>query len=752
MSALPTYGRERRSRLDSPTQRWSPAAFLARYFTKRRSRAHGRCPPTPDLGSAPLPSDGQILAFAHLCRLLDRPFPLAEIRAAAPAADGGLGVGGVLLAADRLGFKARALKPRRHNLAGAPPPFLVAGRAPGEAWVATGRVQDHLLLVEPSSGRTTACSLEAVADLAEKIVLVRPLGEPARPGLRETMFARLRPVLWELGIASVVINLLALATPLFLMTVYNKVINHGALQTLDVLVLGMVTLFLFEWALRALRGYVASHTGGRLDAALGSEVVHHLVHMPLRTFERMSTGQILERTRQLDSIRQFFASQMPLLLVDLAFVGVFLAVICYLDLRLGAITLAAMPLFWLLSMLARRRHHGLIEAGFKAAAAKASSLGETISQALTVKALGLEPEMERRFKQRLADAATNTFRAGHLGGMIASSGQVLQQVVALLLVYVGARAIIAGELSIGALIATTILAARALAPMRQVVGAWHQLQTVRAAFARLDELLDEPTERAAVPGPALQVRGHLVFQDVVYRYSEDAEPALEGIDLEIAPGQVLGVAGPPGSGKSTLTKLLCGLDHPERGRILLDDLDLRLWSPAVLRQQIGVVPQEVQLFSGTVAENIALGAVDRQFERIVAAAKFVGAHDFIQRLPGGYDTWLGERGSGLSAGQRQLISIARALIRNPRLLVLDEATSALDGLTEQALLANLKRASRGRTVILVTHRLGALAIADRVLFLVDGRIQREGTPGEIANFVLGRQSPEYPTRPRPRPA
>jgi ABC-type multidrug transport system fused ATPase/permease subunit len=160
----------------------------------------------------------------------------------------------------------------------------------------------------------------------------------------------------------------------------------------------------------------------------------------------------------------------------------------------------------------------------------------------------------------------------------------------------------------------------------------------------------------------------------------------------------------------------------------------------------------VQLFSGTIAENIALGAVDRQFERIVAAAKFVGAHDFIQRLPGGYDTRLGERGSGLSAGQRQLISIARALIRNPRLLVLDEATSALDGLTEQALLANLKRASRGRTVIMVTHRLGALAIADRVLFLVDGRIQREGTPGEIANFVLGRQSPQYPTRPRPRPA
>ncbi len=660
-------------------------------------------------------------------------------------------LGNLLLAAERLGFKAADVKPDAHSLTQMPPPFLVLGQRPGEGWLAEARIGDHLVLRDPGSGRS-ALHVETVADLAERVVLLKRLAEPAgRRQWRDTIMHRLRPVLWELGLASVVINLLALATPLFLMTVYNKVIGHGALQTLDVLALGMATLFVFEWLLRSLRSYIASHTGARLDAALGSEVIHHLVHLPLATFEAVPTGQILERTRQLDQLRQFFTSQMPLLLVDLAFVGVFVAVLFYLDARMGVITLTAMPLFWLLSMLGRGPHRRLVEAGFTAAAAKASSLGETVSQALTVKALGLEPEMERRFKERLAEAAWTGFRVSNLGGLIASSGQALQHVVALVIVYVGARAIIAGDMSIGALIAATILTARTLAPLRQVVGAWQQLQTVRTAFARLDELMNEPSELALAPAPALALKGHVRFEQVSYRYADDAPPALDRVDLEIVPGQVLGVVGPPGSGKSTFAKLLLGLAPPVHGRVLIDDLDVRLWSPAVLRQQVGVVPQEVQLFAGSIAENIGLGALDRSFERVVAAAKFVGAHDFIQRLPAGYDTRLSERGGGLSAGQRQLISIARALIRNPRLLVLDEATSGLDTATEEVLLLNLKRASRGRTIVMVTHRLAALAIADRVVLLGDGRIEREGTPGQVVAFARSRQPPTGPLRPHLAP-
>jgi HlyB family type I secretion system ABC transporter len=692
--------------------------------------------------------DSLALAFEQLCQQLKRPFSRAEIRAAAPPSEAGLTLGGILLAGRRLGFKCRQVKPRPRALAQMPTPFLIVGRRPGEGWLARARVGDHLVLVEPGQRRESVVGLETVADMAERILLLKPLPATARQRQwRDPIMARLRPVLWELGIASVVINLMALATPLFLMTVYNKVINHNALHTLDVLALGMITLFVFEWGLRSLRGYIASHTGGRLDAALGSEVVHHLMHLPLRSFEKMPTGQILERTRQLDNVRQFFTSQMPLLLVDLAFVGLFVAVLLYLDVRLGAIVLAAMPFFWLLSLLAKRRQRSLVEAGFQAAAAKASSLGEAVSHALTVKALGLEPEMERRFKEKLAQSAWTGFRTSNLGGLINSSGQVLQHLTALLIVYVGARAIIAGDMSIGALIAATILAARVLAPMRQVVGAWQQLQTVRSAFARLDEMMDEPVELSDTPAPALRINGRIRFEDVAYRYGDEGALALDGIDLAIEPGRTLGVIGPPGSGKSTLAKLLLGLDRPVRGRVLIDDIDVRLWSPAALRQQIGVVPQEVQLFGGSIAENIAMGAADRSFERIVAAAKFVGAHDFIQRLPQGYETQLSERGGGLSAGQRQLLSIARAVIRNPRVLVLDEATSGLDAATEEALLTNLRRASRGRTIVIVTHRLGVLAIADRVLCLADGHVVQEGKPGQIAAWTRAQRPPSPGLRP-----
>ncbi len=274
-----------------------------------------------------------------------------------------------------------------------------------------------------------------------------------------------------------------------------------------------------------------------------------------------------------------------------------------------------------------------------------------------------------------------------------------------------------------------------------MVVALHQLQEVRAAFERIDEIMTEPVEmEAGAVAPLPPLRGDIEFENVAYRYKDDLPPAIEGVNLSIEAGTILGIIGPSGSGKSTIGRLIQGLYEPESGRVLIDRTDVRHMSPAWLRSQTSVVPQDIQLFSGTVRDNIAIGLAVKHPERIVAVARFVGAHDFIQRLPQGYDTVLTERGGGLSAGQRQLLCIARALIRNPRILILDESTSALDVASEAALMRNLKRASRGRTIVLISHRIAPLAITDKVAFIINGRIEKLGPPTEIVEYAKQRMT------------
>ena len=287
----------------------------------------------------------------------------------------------------------------------------------------------------------------------------------------------------------------------------------------------------------------------------------------------------------------------------------------------------------------------------------------------------------------------------------------------------------AGELSLGALIGGAILAQRAVAPIGGIAASWRSLQEVAAAFRRLDQLLGDPGEAAGGRlSPAPRLAGRVAVDGLSFAPSPDRPSVLRNITLSVEPGTILGIIGPTGSGKSTLLRLIEGLQRPTDGRVLLDGADVAHLSPPTLRRQIGAVPQEVQLFAASVRDNIAIGASERDPDRIAAIARFVGAHDFIERLPQGYGTVLGERGTGLSAGQRQLIALARALIRNPRLILLDEATSALDQVAEETLLRNLRMASRGRTVILVTHRLQPLAFCDRVALLIDGAITGWGLP------------------------
>ncbi|MBT5416161.1 MAG: peptidase domain-containing ABC transporter [Rhodospirillaceae bacterium] len=688
--------------------------------------------------------DGLLRCLIRVTLAYERPVSDSEIRNTIPVTPNGMTIENFLLGADRLGYRAARSDLDATNLERLPTPFVVVGHALRDSRVVVEAEDDGYAVFDPRDGSTPVMSAEEVLRLGEDVILIRPKPLVTREvNWREMIASRVRRVIGELILASLVVNLFALASPLFIMTVYNKVIGQGAVGTLDVLVIGMAILYIFDFILRSIRGYVSTHTGARVDALLGNEVVHHLLHLPYSHFETTSTGMISERLRQLDTVRAFFTGQMPLILVDMAFVFVFVGALLFINPLLGIITVAAMPVFLLISVTFHRVQKGLVEKTFLALAAKTSALAETMANALTIKSLGLESEIERRWGNRLALSAYTGFESSNLANFINTMGMVLQQVVSLIIVYVGAISIMSGDMSIGALIAANILSSRALAPIRQVVTAWSQLQEVRSAFQRIDEIMDSPIEagRGEI-GPIPPLKGDIEFENVTFSFAPDLPPVIEDISVSIESGTIVGVIGPSGSGKSTLAKLLQNLYEPTDGRVLIDHTDVQHISPAALRTQIGVVPQDIQLFGGSVRDNIAMGTPLKEPERVVAVAKFVGAHEFIQRLPQGYDTPLTERGGGLSAGQRQLLCIARALIRNPRILILDEATSALDAASEARLMHNLKRASRGRTIILISHRMAPVSIADNVVLLIDGRIDRIGPPSEVIDYARTRMA-EY---------
>jgi type I secretion system LssB family ATPase len=733
------------------TRRQAERANSAGGDTRERRTGDGAAPAS---GDRRRPVDTLFMALLRLTQEYDRPVSEADVRAACPVPDAGMTVNAFTQAANRLGYRVKRVAFSERNAKQLPMPYVLLGGPGKGAMVVLSQKAGMLTLSNPVGNRETVVTIEAAAANAREALMVTPETELSQnPSWHGMISSRIKSVAKELVLASLLINLFALGSPLFVMTIYNKVIGQRALDTLWVLAIGMVGLFVFDMILRGIRGYISSHTGARMDALLGGEVVHRLIHLPYRHFETTSTGLINERLRQLETIRQFFTGQMPMVLIDVAFVFVFVAALYFLSPSLAHIVLGAIPVFLGISLASNRAQKKLVNENFMALAAKTSVLAEAVSNALTIKSLGLESDIEKRWTEKLALSAWTGFRSNNLSNLISTFGTALQQFVGLVIIFVGALNVIDGQMSIGALIAANILATRALAPMRQVVTAWSQLHEVRSAFSRLGEIMDEPTE--AQPGsllPAAAIEGEITLENVSFSYDPEHPPALRKVNLTVQAGSIISIIGPSGSGKSTLAKLILGLYAPDSGRVLIDGTDIAHMSPHSLRRQIGVVPQEIQLFAGTVRDNIAVGMPGLGQERLVSVAKFVGAHDFIQRLPLGYDTVLSERGGGLSAGQRQLLCLARALLRNPRILILDEPTSALDSVSEEQLLRNLHRLARTRTIFIISHRLAPASISDRIAMLVGGEIVDEGPPSELARMTRKHMANPNPSEPEPQQA
>ena len=686
------------------------------------------------------PVDSLMRALLYMAQQVGRPVSEADVHGLAPLPGDGLNEQGFLTVGARLGLEASALDLGTVRLDDLATPFAVTGDERPAHVVVSGKHAQWTVL-DVIEGHVWQMTSEQVRALGSRALVLRekPAPQPSSEWYAP-FWTRARPVIVKLAAASLLVNVLGLATPLFMMLVLNRVIGRGTpdsiVSLMTTLCIGMLIAYALDFALRVARGWLSARTGARLDVMMSAEVVHHLVQLPYRHFERTPSGVIAERLRQLDVLRAFFTGQMPVLAIDLAFVVLFLGATLVISPTLGLVTALAIPVLIGVSLATHRAQRRLADETFQALAAKSSTLTETVANTATIKALGLEAEVEKRWQVRVEQAAWTNFRANHLANIAASASGILQLVALLAIVVIGTHEIVGHRLSIGALIAANMLALRALQPMRQLVVAWHQLQAVCAAFKRIDELMKEEVE--SPPGelaPMPPLAGEVTFERVAYRHDDTGPAILQDADLEIAAGEILGIVGPSGSGKTTIANLIQGLFRPSNGRILVDGTDVAHISPAQLRAQIGCVPQDIQLFTGSVRENIAIGVVNKDPGRVVAVAKFVGAHNFIQRLPQGYNTVLGERGQGLSTGQRQLLCIARALIRNPRILILDEATSALDPATEEQLLRQLKTNTRGRTVIMITHRLAPLAIADRVALVMEGRVERVGPPTEIMAYA-----------------
>ncbi len=400
---------------------------------------------------------------------------------------------------------------------------------------------------------------------------------------------------------------------------------------------------------------------------------------------------------------------------------------------LGLIVTGAIPLYGLISAVATPALRDLIQEKFKRGAENQSFLVETITGIETVKAMAVEPVMQRKWEEQLAGYVRAAFRVTSVGVFASQCAQYVSRATTLLVLYVGAGLVMREKISVGELIAVNMLAGQIASPVLRLAQMWQDFQQVKISVDRVGDIMNTTPEPIRPPSASarLALRGDIVFDDVRFRYRPDLPPALDALSLTVAPGDVVGIVGPSGSGKSTLTKLIQRLHAPEAGRVTVDGLDLAMVDPAWLRRQVGVVLQESVLFKGTIRENIAFADPGAPMDRVIAAARLAGAHDFIAAMPGGYDAEVGERGATLSGGQRQRIAIARTLIAEPRVLIFDEATSALDLESEQAIQANMAAICRGRTVLIVAHRLSAVRFATRIVTVEQGRIVEDGPPHEL---------------------
>ena len=665
-------------------------------------------------------------------------------------------------ASQQLGFDAKPRKIRPEKLRSSSFPLVVwlspttdpgaVAAEPGQFSVALVLQADaaQVLLIEPGAAAPSAMSLsEFSIRYSGRAVSVTPQSDPAGDRDSEDEARQRRSFgfrwfipellkhkkLWhEILLASLVIQLIALATPLFTQAIIDKVVVHRTQSTLIVIAIGMAIFMLFSAGLSWLRQYLVLHTGNRVDAVLGSSVFEHLFKLPPQYFQHRPTGVIAARLHGVETIREFIASAAVTLVLDLPFLLTFVAIMFYYSVNLTLVVLALLAVIVVLSILVAPLFQARLQTQFQLGARNQAFLTEYIAGLETVKSLQLEGQLNTRYSTYLASYLTAGFSTKQLANTYNTAANLLEQIMSLLILSIGAYTVMhSAEFTIGMLVAFQMFSGRLSQPMLRLVGLWQQFQQASLSIARLGDLMNAPTEPySAIPTRSAQRKGGIVIDGVAFKYAEHLPLMYQNLSLTIGAGQTVAIMGPSGCGKSTLAKLMQGFYQPNAGRILVDGIDVRYLSANELRSNFGVVPQETVLFSGTIYDNLQMASPSASFEQIVAACQMAEIHGAIEALPQGYQTEIGERGAGLSGGQRQRIAIARALLKRPSILVFDEATSALDSHTAEHF-AQTINALRGKvTMLFITHGLPKGLHVDAVYRLGPDGAQRVAIAPPIA--------------------